>query len=103
MKTLTKKRREQIKARYHALFDELLLKGFSCDVCTTIYDAYEKPSQLKKAAWINIRNYQKEYNGTMPLILSHNWYAFTACFSYLDENGNVRYKYFTKDYEYDFE
>lgn len=104
MKTLSRKRKEQIKEQYSRQFRELLERNFMADnVCTSIYHAYKNLSEHKIRAWQEIRKLQKEYDGSVPIILSHNCFAFTACFAYADENWNTRYKYFTKDYTYDFE
>lgn len=104
MKKLSTRRKAQIKVKYLNLIDKLINEdAWTDEVMTSIYHAYNNPSAAKNEAWQEIRKRQKEYNGTTPIILTHNCQAFTACFAYADEKGNVRYKYFTKDYTYDFE
>lgn len=104
MKTLSKKRREQIKATYRKMIDKLMNEDARTDeVPTSIYHVYKNPSEAKYHVWEEIRKRQKEYNGAIPIIITHNCQVFTVCFAYADGNGNVRYKYFTKEYTYDFE
>lgn len=65
---------------------------------------YTNPSVYKRDAWLSIVHSSKSVNGGSPVIISHNTYAFTAGFYFLDpETGVLNITIITPTHKYTFE
>ena len=65
---------------------------------------YTNPSVYKRNAWLDVVRASRTVNGSFPVIISHNTYAFTAGFGFLDpETGELNVVIMTPQHEYCFE
>ena len=68
---------------------------------SNLSEAYNKPSDSKRKVFRHILEIMEDMKGYRFRILSYNLFTFTCGFTYDDENGNLRLRYFTRDNIYD--
>ena len=65
---------------------------------------YTNPSVHKYNAWLGVVRSSRSVNGSFPVIISHNTYAFTAGFCFLDpETEALNVTIITPNHKYTFE
>ena len=64
---------------------------------------YTNPSVYKCNAWLGVVRSSRSVNGSFPVIISHNTYAFTAGFCFLDQAGVLNITIITPNHKYTFE
>ena len=65
---------------------------------------YTNPSAYKYNAWLGVVRSSRSVNGSFPVIISHNTYAFTAGFCFLDpETEALNVTIITPNHKYTFE
>lgn len=65
----------------------------------SLYDAYDKPSSRKEAAWEYCQNLCAKYDGWGLKVISRNCFIFTAGFLFLSTSGKEKFMYITPNYD----